>query len=374
VAATTEDAAITGTVATGDSDVDAGTTLAYALAAPVAGLTIESNGSYSFNPSDVVYQSLAAGETLVVVANYTVSDGIAPPVASTLTITVTGVNDAPVAVDDVYEADEGTGVVTGDLSDNDSDVDDGEVLTYSVVGAAPAGLTLNADGSWEFDTDNAAYDSLAVGEEAVATFTYEVSDGNGGTDQATVTLTVNGTNDEPIAVDDVYEATEGTGIVTGNLSDNDTDVDASDVLEYSVIGDAPAGLTLNADGSWEFDTDDAAYDSLAVGEEAVATFTYEVSDGNGGTDQATVTLTVNGSNDEPTVAAPLSASAAEDSDAFTLDLLAGADDVDASDVLSVDGVVGLEDGVTLDGSTLSLSPSLTTSWMAMVAASRRRRR
>ncbi|MFO6430503.1 Ig-like domain-containing protein [Erythrobacter sp. W302b] len=335
VATATEDGAVvTGSVATNDSDVDVGDVRTYAIVGTApAGLTLNADGSYSFDPSNAAYQSLAVGATQVVVANYTVSDGKGGTATSTLTITVTGTNDAPVAVADVYEADEGTGVVTGDLSDNDSDVDVGDVLTYSVVGNAPAGLTLNADGSWEFDTDNAAYDSLAVGEEAVATFTYEVSDGNGGTDQATVTLTVNGTNDAPVAVDDVYEATEGTGIVTGNLSDNDSDVDASDVLTYSIVGNAPAGLTLNADGSWEFDTDDAAYDSLAVGETAVATFTYEVSDGNGGTDQATVTLTVNGTNDAPVAVADV-ATATEDGPDVTGSVATNDSDVDASDVLT----------------------------------------
>src|SRR5205823_3804383 len=75
---------------------DDGASLTYAVNAPVAGLTLNPNGSYSLDASNAAYQHLAAGATTDVVANYTVHDGQGATSSSTLTITVTGVNDAPV--------------------------------------------------------------------------------------------------------------------------------------------------------------------------------------------------------------------------------------------------------------------------------------
>ncbi|MGY3411935.1 VCBS repeat-containing protein [Bradyrhizobium sp. GM5.1] len=91
-----EDSTITGSVATNDSDVDDGATLTYAQTSAVAGLTINADGSYSFDASNAAYQHLAEGATQVVVANYTVTDEHGASAPSTLTITLTGTNDTPV--------------------------------------------------------------------------------------------------------------------------------------------------------------------------------------------------------------------------------------------------------------------------------------
>ncbi|MBM0171406.1 Ig-like domain-containing protein, partial [Altererythrobacter sp. C41] len=84
VAATEDAGVVAGTVAANDSDPD-GDTLSYTLDAAVAGLTLNADGSYSFDPSDAAYQDLGAGETRDVVASYTVSDGNGGTASSTLT-------------------------------------------------------------------------------------------------------------------------------------------------------------------------------------------------------------------------------------------------------------------------------------------------
>ena len=94
-----------------------------------AGLTLNPNGTYSFDPSDTVYQHLALGATQVVVASYTVTDQHGASSSSTLTITVTGTNDAPIAVADVGSATEDGSVLTGSVATNDTDIDDGAVLS-----------------------------------------------------------------------------------------------------------------------------------------------------------------------------------------------------------------------------------------------------
>ncbi len=355
-AAATEDApAVTGSVATNDSDVDTGAVLTYALAAPVAGLTLNSNGSYSFDPSNAAYQSLAVGATQVVVANYTVSDANGGTATSTLTITVTGTNDAPVAVADVAAATEDGAAVTGSVATNDSDVDTGATLTYALTGTVPAGLTLNANGTYSFDPSNAAYQSLAAGQTQVVVANYTVSDGNGGTATSTLTITVTGTNDVPVAVADVAAATEDGAVVTGSMRTNDSDVDATDVLSYTL--DAPvAGLTLNANGTYSFDPSNAAYQSLAAGQTQVVTANITVSDGNGGVVPTTLTITVTGTNDVPVAVADVAA-ATEDGAVVTGSMRTNDSDVDATDVLSytLDAPVA---GLTLNANgTYSFDPS-----------------
>src|SRR5439155_733003 len=140
-----EDTTITGTVATNDSDVDDGAVLSYTLNAPVAGLTVNTDGSYSFDAGNAAYQHLAHGATTDVVANYTVTDEHGVTSTSTLTIPLTCTNDVPVAVADSNSGNEDA-IITGTVATNDSDVDDGASLSYS-LNAPVAGLTLHADGS-----------------------------------------------------------------------------------------------------------------------------------------------------------------------------------------------------------------------------------
>jgi VCBS repeat-containing protein len=332
VAVATEDAAaVTGSVATNDSDIDNGAVLTYALNAPVAGLTLNPSGSYSFDPSNAAYQSLAAGQTQVVVANYTVSDGNGGTATSTLTITVTGTNDVPVAVADVAAATEDGAVVTGSMRTNDSDVDATDVLTYT-LDAPVAGLTLNANGTYSFDPSNAAYQSLAAGQTQVVTANVTVSDGNGGVVPSTLTITVTGTNDVPVAVADVAAATEDGAVVTGSMRTNDSDVDTTDVLTYTL--DTPvAGLTLAANGTYTFDPTVAAYQFLAAGETLDVVANITVNDGNGGVVPSTLTITVTGTNDAPVAVADVAA-ATEDGVIVSGSVATNDSDVDATDVLT----------------------------------------
>ena len=95
-----EDAAVVnGAVTATDADVGATFTFALNDAAP-AGLTFNSNGSYSFNPADAAYQSLGVGQQTIITVPYTVTDNAGATSTANLVITVTGTNDAPVAVAD----------------------------------------------------------------------------------------------------------------------------------------------------------------------------------------------------------------------------------------------------------------------------------
>jgi VCBS repeat-containing protein len=186
-------------------------------------------------------------------------------------------------------------------------------------------VTVNEDGSFSFDPGD-GFQDLGVGETQTVEFTYEVSDGQGGTSTATGTVTVEGTNDGPVASDESISATEDGGAVTGQL--DATDVDGDDLTFSLVDGPAEGTVTVNEDGSFSFDPGDGFQD-LGVGETQTVEFTYEVSDGQGGTSTATGTVTVEGTNDGP-VAQDESVSATEDGGAVTGQL--DATDVDGDDL------------------------------------------
>src|SRR5204862_88028 len=141
-----------------------------------------------------------------------------------VTITVTPVNDAPVAAnDDSYTTPEDTQLTVsapGVLA-NDSDVDSDPLSTILVTGPSHGTLTLNSDGSLVY--------LPALNFNGIDSFTYKASDGQAQSAVATVTITVTPVNDAPVAAnDDSYttpEDTQLTVIAPGVLA-NDSDVDA----------------------------------------------------------------------------------------------------------------------------------------------------
>ncbi|NJC05711.1 VCBS repeat-containing protein [Sphingomonas kaistensis] len=303
-AATEGGAVVTGNLSTNDSDPDTGATRTYTLAAPVAGLTLNANGTFSFDPTNAAYNSLAQGQTQVVTANVNISDGAGGTTTSTLAITVTGTNDAPVAVADVNAGVEGAGNLTGSVATNDSDPDQGATLTYT-LNAPVAGLALNANGTYTFDLNNAAYSDLAAGQTRAVVATYTVTDDKGATSTSTLTITVTGANGAPVAVADTAAVNEGA-VLNGSVASNDSDPDG-DSLTFALTGTAPAGFVLNANGTYTFDANNAAYNGLAAGATQVLAIPYSVSDGKGGTASSTLTITVTGTNDAPVAVAATAA-------------------------------------------------------------------
>ncbi|MBA4264331.1 MAG: hypothetical protein C0453_04555, partial [Comamonadaceae bacterium] len=166
------------------------------------------------------------------------------------------VNDVPVANDDSFTTDEDTSVNIPVLG-NDSDPE-GDPLTVSEIDGQPSvvgtpvtltdgsgTVTLNLDGTLTF-VPTPDYNGPV-------SFTYEVEDGNGGSDTATVTGTVNPVNDPPEAVDDGPFTTSANEPLTGNVLGNDSDPDGDPltVTAFTVAGDPtvyPAGTTASMPG------------------------------------------------------------------------------------------------------------------------------
>ncbi|GGD32703.1 Ig-like domain-containing protein [Sinisalibacter lacisalsi] len=189
-------------------------------------------------------------------------------------------NEAPMAMDDDATTDEDTAVVI-DVLANDSDPD-GDLLTVTEATSPDGMVEINPDGTLTFTPDENFNGSTTIA--------YTVSDGNGGTDTATVSVEVTPVNDAPVAGDDSTSTDEDTAVVIDVLA-NDSDVDG-DMLEVTEVGDPSNGtVEINPDGTLTY-TPDPDYNGPD-------SFTYTVSDGNGGTDTATVNIDVTPVNDAP---------------------------------------------------------------------------
>ena len=265
---------------------------------------------------------------------FSVNDGEADSVSSyTMTINVTTVNDDPVADNETNTATEGTTTTvtdgTSDLLYGDTDTD-GDTLevsgirtgtesgsgTSGSIGTALTGtygsLTINSDGTYTYTPNQ---DFLGDGETGVDYFTYTVSDGNGGTDTGQISITVTGVNDAPVGVNDsnaigiantsTLTATNGS---TKDILTNDTDPDTNDTLTVTAIrtgategggtagtlGEALEGtfgsLTMNSNGSYTYIVNEGLKDTLDPTEVVYEYFNYSFSDGNGGTDSASIVI------------------------------------------------------------------------------------
>jgi VCBS repeat-containing protein len=347
-------------------DVDHGAVLSVVNvpAALPAGVSYDTaTATFSLDPSAAAFQALAAGETTTVSVSYGVSDGTATTPA-TASWTVTGTNDAPVVSGTVT----GTAVEDGIMVSlnalaNASDVDHGAVLSVvNVPAALPAGVSYDtATATFSLAPSAAAFQALAAGETTTILVSYGVSDGTA-TTPATVSWTVTGTNDAPTVSGTVTgTAAEDGTLVSLNALANASDVDHGAVLSVvNVPAALPAGVSYDtATATFSLAPSAPAFQALAAGETTTVSVSYGVSDGTA-TTPATVSWTVTGTNDAPTVSGAVTGSANEDGAMVSLNALANASDVDHGAVLSVVNVpAAMPAGVSYDTATatFSLDPS-----------------
>ncbi len=276
-------------------------------------VNVNADGAFTYDPTGVAgFQALAVGEYLLDTFAYTVSDDLGGTDTAIVTINVTGVNDAPTANDDFNTINEDTvlNVAAPGVLANDTDPDTSDVLSVvanTFVTINGAVVTINADGSYTYNpTGSAILQALAVGEYLVDNFTYTITDGNGGMDTATVSINVTGVNDDPTAADDLFNIQEDSGASALSVLVNDIDADGSDIITITdVTQEAHGTVVITGGGTGLTYEPDLNYSGTD-------TFTYNISDGNGGTDTAAVTVIVNGTNDAPVISTVDDATATED--------------------------------------------------------------
>ncbi|HEV2891224.1 MAG TPA: Ig-like domain-containing protein [Frankiaceae bacterium] len=309
-----------------DSDVDGDTLTITAFTQPTHGTVSCTATTCTYTP-DANYFGPDS-------FTYTISDGKGGTATATVSMTVTPVNDAPVAADDARTVPEDTPITIA-VTGNDTDTE-GNALT--VVAHTPA--------SFGTVTCGATTCTYTPGPDfnGSDSFTYTISDGAGGTATATVLITVLSVNDAPVAVADSRTTAEDTPIGLDPRA-NDTDVDGDPLTIVSSTQPAHGSVTCSFTACTY--TPDADYNGPD-------SFTYTVSDGAGGTATATVTLTVTAVNDAP-VAAGDAATTAEDN-AVTVGVTANDTDTEG-DVLTVVSTTTPAHGtVSCAGGTCTYTP------------------
>ena len=264
-----EDTSTILTVLTNDTDADSNTLT-------VSGFTMPAHGSLVSNAGVSLTYVPAANYSGTDSFDYTISDGNGGAATATVSVTVTPVNDAPVAVADVNAFVIGATSIA--VLTNDTDAD-GNTLTL-------VSATQGAHGTTSISGSSVLY-TPATGYVGADTFTYVVSDGQTATATGTVTLTVvpAGTNVPPVAVNDTVTVKVDTAKTIAVLA-NDTDANSGDVLALvSVTSPAHGTAVVNATGTVTY-TPTAAY----LGSDS---FTYVVRDAAGLTATGTVNITVN---------------------------------------------------------------------------------
>ncbi len=246
------------------SDIDS-TALTFTLVANgINGVvTVNADGRYTYTPK-ANYNGTDS-------FSYKVSDGTLDSLAK-VDVTVNPVNDDPAALDDSLTIAEDS-KVSIDVLANDTDVD-GDVLAVSSLGKSSHGTVVLINNR-AFYTPNANY----YGTDS---FTYNVSDGQGGTAAGNVNIILTAVNDVPIAVDD-QAATEGTESVSIDLLANDTDADG-DTLQVDAVTQPISGQVSLVNGQAVYTAN-----QKFVGTD---TFAYTVSDGHGGTTTAVASVVV----------------------------------------------------------------------------------
>jgi VCBS repeat-containing protein len=314
--------------------------------------------------------------------------------AHDIVVHITGSNDAAV-ITEAAGADhtlvEAGGIANGTAGDSTAggtlhvtDVDAGE-SSFQAVDSGDLDGTYGSftfdqtSGAWTYalDNDRDATQSLNGGDAAHDTLIVHSADGT----PYTVTVDITGSNDAPVvAAALTSDKNEGDASYNLDLLHGASDVDDGETstltignVMYAVDGGppgaaAPTGLSLSG-ASLTVDPANGAFDHLAQGHSTTITVSYDVTDVHGATVAQTETITITGTNDTPMVATALASSADEGDVAHSVNLLAGASELDDGETatLSVGNVMYSVDGGTagatapaglsLSGASLTIDPA-----------------
>ncbi|EMX0311046.1 TPA: tandem-95 repeat protein [Vibrio parahaemolyticus] len=353
VITTEEDTAVTIDVLVNDSDVEGDVLSIQSASVPSEQGSVDIvDGKLVFTPAENFN-----GEATI---TYIVTDGDLTDEAK-VTVTVTPVNDSPVAVDDTVSTQEDT-VVTIDVLPNDSDVDGDKLSIQSASVPEAQGKVEIVEGKLVF--------TPAENFNGDAEITYTVTDGQL-TDEAKVTVTVNPVNDAPIikvdAVESITEDAVNTDTVVATLTVRDTDT-PEDQLTVSLENNSNGYFVLVGD---EVKLTQAGVDAVNNDELNLKdlTISASVSDGVNPTANDSDSLVVNRVNDAPTVENAIADQVlSEDFATYTIDLNDAFKDSDSALNFSVSGnsnvLVSIENGIATITPTADWNGSETLTFTA----------
>ena len=227
---------------------------------------------------DVALPSLATGDTQPDgVRILTTESGSGPRLRIVLKSATVLSNSPPVATNDTYAATEDVllAVSAPGVLANDFDADTNALTAILVTPPLHGNLSLNTNGGFTYLS--------ATNYNGADSFTYKANDGAADSGIATVTLNIAAVNDPPVAQNDSASATQNLPVII-NVLNNDFDVDGGTLAIVSFTQGTNGAVSNNGNGTLTY-TPNFNF----LGSDA---FTYAITDGQGGTNSATVNLTV----------------------------------------------------------------------------------
>ena len=302
--------------------------------------TLKEDGSYSFTPDEGIAADLPAGDSKGFDLTITVKDDSGQEndsASDTIHITIEGTNEAPEIEDapslEVKEDVTLTNEQQLEVSDDRGEGSDN--LSYSVAAGGATGegkpmaagqygtLFIDAQGKYHYQLNNQlkAVQELGEGQSLKDTFTIFVKDKDGAVVEKTVTVNIEGTNDDPVLSlsDPVLTIKEGAEEAVGGTA-TASDVDKNDTQTYSLKD----GQLLTETGEYTYETDygtfhintttgayyfelnntSEAVKNLRPTDVATATVTVVVTDSQGGSTTKDLTVHIKGTDSKPEVTAP----------------------------------------------------------------------
>ncbi|MBS0562653.1 MAG: tandem-95 repeat protein, partial [Proteobacteria bacterium] len=295
------------------------------------GFNYAPNGAFNY---------LSAGETATDTMHYTVSDNHGAISTGVMTITVSGVNVAPVASAVSVSTSAYSSVSINPLTAvTDVNLDDTQTLTGLITTSTKGLATFDPTTGLITYAPNDAFDYLSVGKTATDSFQYTVSDGHGGTSTAWATVTVSGVNIAPVATSQSGTVAANSSVWL-NVTPYDIDINSSDTLAIVSVDltgtKGTAWLNSSAVNGFNYGPN-GAFSYLSAGETATDTMHYTVSDNHGATSTGVMTITVSGINAAPVAGTVLASTSAYSS--VSINPIVAVTDVNLDDTDTITGIV-----------------------------------
>jgi len=346
----------------GNNDANVFTAVTNGESVQGASYTVTAGGEWTYTLDSDVVNMLGASQSGDDTITVTAEDGTTEDV----TITVTGTNDAAVISGSIAGAvteDDATTTATGTLTHTDVDGDNADNLFTAVSTATDSAngygtFTVTAAGAWTYtlDNSNATVSALAAAATTTDSFAVTAEDGT----SQTVTVTLTGVNDAPVAVADSVTISEDAAATIISVLSNDTDAEETTLTTVSGKTNGSNGtVTNNGDGTVSY-TPTANFSGTD-------TFQYKTNDGTVDSALATVTVTVSAVNDDPTGSVTIAGTAKTGQTLTASNDLADVDGLgaisyqwakDGADVLGATNATLVLDDDDL-GSTLTVTASYT---------------
>ncbi|MBW3697792.1 hypothetical protein EK599_19095 [Vibrio sp. T187] len=308
---------ISGDLAPGDIDTnDSHTWIAGAQSGNYGTFSLDSNGTwtYDLNESLPTLIELNGRDSSPLQETFTVKVKDIHDLESEkeVVVTINGVNESPTISGDVSASFSEDGQITQTLQLSGDDIDAGDTVTFAAksLNGTYGLFIIDAAGEWSYTiyNDEPHLQAMAEGEVVTESFVVFAADDLGAEVSQVVTVTVTGSNDNPVLSGDasgVVDEANGSS-ASGQLVTSDTDL--GDNVTYDTVdhNGLYGDLAISLDGEWTYVVDDtaSAVNALAVGETLIDTIQVQAEDSEGDISNImSISITINGTNDAPEIAA-----------------------------------------------------------------------